>query len=111
MSYLGGTTPSAGYSELFVPLLQDNTHLMYGDFQGLFNNQSALQCSFGGGVSPLIGDAVILGELTSYRKGAKVAKKSGQRNLTSRSSQPGGKLNRADTQLCSPASTRDARGI
>ena len=66
MAYLGGTTPSAAYSELFVPLLQDHTNLMYGDFRGLFNNQSAVQGSFGGGYRRLIGDAVILGGYGFY---------------------------------------------
>ena len=66
MGYYGGTTPNSGVSDLFVPLMQSHTELLYADFRGLFNSQSAYQGSFGAGLRTLVFDSVILGGYGFY---------------------------------------------
>ena len=66
MGYFGGTTPSSGVSELFVPLLQSHTTLLYADVRGMYNTQSAYQGSFGSGLRTLVLDSMILGGYGFY---------------------------------------------
>lgn len=65
MAYLGGTTPSTGYNDLFVPLLQNQYHMLFGDIRGLYNDQ-AYQGSFGGGLRSRFWDSVIFGRYGYY---------------------------------------------
>ncbi len=66
IGYLGGTTPSRSVSNLFLPLLQSHSQLLYADVRGLYNEYGAWQGSFGGGYRQIVADSVIVGGYTFY---------------------------------------------
>jgi Inverse autotransporter, beta-domain len=65
-AYFGGTTPSTGFGDLFVPLLQNQTNMLFADVRGLYNVQSAYQGGVGGGLRSLFADSFILGGYGFY---------------------------------------------